>query len=191
MAANAHSQREPCMAAPPKSCRLYPLLETYGRGSRLPVSIRRGRRRGSRPWRTARLRGATAWLLLAALAPAQAPPARAKLIAVGDIMLSRGVAVRLRRYGPDYPLAGVAAYLRGADLVFGNLECTLQAGPPVPRRARRRRSPQPDSRCCRWPTITARTMDRRGCAPPSPRSTPPGSPMSAPARTGRRRGARW
>lgn len=50
-------------------------------------------------------------------------------------MLSRGVAVRLRRYGPDYPLAGVAAYLRGADLVFGNLECTLQAGPPVPRHA--------------------------------------------------------
>lgn len=48
-------------------------------------------------------------------------------------MLSRGVAARLRRHGPDYPFAEVAAYLHGADIVFGNLECTLLAGAPVAR----------------------------------------------------------
>ncbi len=54
------------------------------------------------------------------------------IAAVGDVMLGddvlllgSGVRTRVNRHGPDYPFRHVAALLRGADLVFCNLECVL------------------------------------------------------------------
>jgi poly-gamma-glutamate synthesis protein (capsule biosynthesis protein) len=44
-----------------------------------------------------------------------------ELIAVGDVMLGRGVA------GEDNPFAG-APWLRGADMTLGNLECAIAPG---------------------------------------------------------------
>jgi hypothetical protein len=49
-----------------------------------------------------------------------------EVIAVGDVMLGRGVA------GFADPLAGVAPWLRSADLTLGNLECVIGDG-GVPR----------------------------------------------------------
>jgi poly-gamma-glutamate synthesis protein (capsule biosynthesis protein) len=45
-----------------------------------------------------------------------------EVIAVGDVMLGRGVA------GEPRPFAAVSTWLRTADLVVGNLECTITAG---------------------------------------------------------------
>jgi poly-gamma-glutamate capsule biosynthesis protein CapA/YwtB (metallophosphatase superfamily) len=45
-----------------------------------------------------------------------------EVIAVGDVMLGRGVA------GVADPLSGVAPLLRGADLALGNLECVIGEG---------------------------------------------------------------
>jgi hypothetical protein len=45
-----------------------------------------------------------------------------EVIAVGDVMLGRGVA------GERWPLAAASPWLRPADLVVGNLECTVAAG---------------------------------------------------------------
>ncbi|MCR4397825.1 MAG: CapA family protein [Firmicutes bacterium] len=54
------------------------------------------------------------------------------LAAVGDIMLSRGVAQEIRKRGDvGHPFSGVIGYLRGADVVFGNLECPLTPGPEI------------------------------------------------------------
>lgn len=51
------------------------------------------------------------------------------LIAVGDIMLSRNVAKKIRDYeNPDYPFLKVKDYLKSADMVFGNLESPITAG---------------------------------------------------------------
>ncbi|MEK7314089.1 MAG: CapA family protein, partial [Deltaproteobacteria bacterium] len=51
------------------------------------------------------------------------------LIAVGDIMLSRGVAGRIRRNNdPNYPFLKVKDYLKTGDIVFGNLECPVTDG---------------------------------------------------------------
>lgn len=56
------------------------------------------------------------------------PPA-VSLIAVGDIMLSRGVAGRIRRNNdPDYPFLKVRDFLKTGDMVFGNLECPITDG---------------------------------------------------------------
>ncbi len=58
------------------------------------------------------------------------------MIFVGDIMLSRGVAMHIRRHHDlDWPFERVRNSLRRGDLVFGNLECTLTPGPPVAPRA--------------------------------------------------------
>jgi hypothetical protein len=45
-----------------------------------------------------------------------------EVIAVGDVMLGRGVV------GEPRPFAAVSPWLRTADLVVGNLECTIAAG---------------------------------------------------------------
>ncbi|MFZ3072162.1 MAG: CapA family protein [Thermodesulfobacteriota bacterium] len=51
------------------------------------------------------------------------------LIAVGDIMLSRGVAGRIRRNNdPNYPFIKVRDFLKTGDIVFGNLECPITDG---------------------------------------------------------------
>ncbi|OGG73079.1 hypothetical protein A3A38_04260 [Candidatus Kaiserbacteria bacterium RIFCSPLOWO2_01_FULL_53_17] len=58
-------------------------------------------------------------------------PAEATLVAVGDIMLSRIVAKRMRHYGADYPFASTADFIRNADIAFGNLESPIAPGPEV------------------------------------------------------------
>jgi poly-gamma-glutamate capsule biosynthesis protein CapA/YwtB (metallophosphatase superfamily) len=59
------------------------------------------------------------------------PPPEATLVAVGDIMLSRAVATRMRRHGYDYPFASTSEFMRGADIAFGNLETAITEGPEV------------------------------------------------------------
>jgi poly-gamma-glutamate synthesis protein (capsule biosynthesis protein) len=48
-----------------------------------------------------------------------------RLVFGGDVMLGRTVAAWIRRFGPHYPLRGVAAQLREADLAVVNLECAI------------------------------------------------------------------
>src|SRR3989337_399072 len=63
--------------------------------------------------------------------PAEESPA-VSLIAVGDIMLSRGVAGRIRRNNdPNYPFLKVKDFLKNGDIVFGNLECPLTDGSKI------------------------------------------------------------
>lgn len=59
------------------------------------------------------------------------PPPEVTMIAVGDIMLSRAVAKRMRQYGYDYPFANTTEFLRSADITFGNLETSITPGPEV------------------------------------------------------------
>lgn len=72
--------------------------------------------------------GETAALLSLPSEPVPAPPTEVSLIAVGDIMLSRNVAAKMRRYGQDYPFLKVADYLKTGDLVFGNFELPITPG---------------------------------------------------------------
>jgi len=75
-----------------------------------------------------------ALFIVAALVAAVEPPAAAHLIVVGDIMLSRNVAARMKEAAdPELPFRNVAAMLQSADLSFGNLESPLapwDAGAP-------------------------------------------------------------
>ena len=79
-----------------------------------------------------------------AIAPVTAPdiPARiidyrkpelreATFIAVGDMMLSRTVAKRMRQYGGGYPFASTSLFIQEADIAFGNLETSITPGPDV------------------------------------------------------------
>ena len=51
------------------------------------------------------------------------PKKELTLIFVGDIMLSRGVERQIEKHSDyNYPFLKIADYLKGADLVFGNLE---------------------------------------------------------------------
>ncbi|MFA7468775.1 MAG: CapA family protein, partial [Desulfotomaculaceae bacterium] len=51
------------------------------------------------------------------------------LVAVGDIMLSRYVAQKIKEHDdPNYPFAGVKWFLQGGDIVFGNLEGPVTPG---------------------------------------------------------------
>ncbi len=50
------------------------------------------------------------------------------LAVVGDIMLSRVVADKITSKGEDYPWVGIADWLSGADIVFGNLETPFTPG---------------------------------------------------------------
>lgn len=61
----------------------------------------------------------------------QADDATLRLVAVGDIMLSRNVAAQIRKFGWDYPFAGERELLKSGDIVFGNLEAPIIAGPIV------------------------------------------------------------
>jgi poly-gamma-glutamate capsule biosynthesis protein CapA/YwtB (metallophosphatase superfamily) len=47
------------------------------------------------------------------------------LVAVGDIMLARGVGRKIERYGTAYPFALVEDIISRADIAFGNLECPV------------------------------------------------------------------
>jgi len=72
----------------------------------------------------------TALLLsLPPLAQTQEPEPPVRLILVGDVMIGRHVAEQVAVHGPDYPLSGVWALLRQADLAFGNLESPLTRAP--------------------------------------------------------------
>jgi poly-gamma-glutamate synthesis protein (capsule biosynthesis protein) len=53
------------------------------------------------------------------------------LLAVGDIMLSRTVAARIRANGADHPYRRMADAISGADIAFGNLEAPIASGPEV------------------------------------------------------------
>jgi len=52
------------------------------------------------------------------------------LVAVGDIMLSRGVAGEIREHGgdPRHPFLKMEKYLKSGDIVFGNLENPVTPG---------------------------------------------------------------
>ena len=55
------------------------------------------------------------------------------LIAVGDISYSRGVErVIKKEKSITYPFLKIQDYLKGADLVFGNLETPITQGPEIP-----------------------------------------------------------
>ena len=64
-----------------------------------------------------------------------AEPGIVRLMAVGDMELAFGVGTRIVRDGPQVPFARVANYFAAADLVVGNLECSLSRnGAPWPRK---------------------------------------------------------
>jgi len=79
-----------------------------------------------------------AWLLVGAagaaaggtLAGARAAGRSLTLLAVGDVMLDRGVAKGIAALGADAVFAAVAVRLREADLTIGNLECPLASKHP-------------------------------------------------------------
>lgn len=53
-------------------------------------------------------------------------------IAVGDVMLSRGVGTQIRKHGSTYPFELTAELLRNADLTFANLETQISTlGTPM------------------------------------------------------------
>jgi len=57
------------------------------------------------------------------------PSNQVSVIFTGDIMLSRGVAQKIKaKQDLNYPFLAMADYLRSADLVFGNLETALAEG---------------------------------------------------------------
>ncbi|MDD5251492.1 MAG: CapA family protein [Patescibacteria group bacterium] len=53
------------------------------------------------------------------------------ILAVGDIMLSRTVAERIRQNGAAYPYARLAGWIASAEVAFANLETPLVVGRPV------------------------------------------------------------
>lgn len=59
------------------------------------------------------------------LASAQPFRSSVRLVFGGDVMLGRTVSAWIRRFGPHYPLRGVARRLRDADLAIVNLECAI------------------------------------------------------------------
>lgn len=63
----------------------------------------------------------------------QEPPQEWTLVANGDLMLGRRVAIAMEENGAFYPFEQMAPFLQNADLTFGNLETTLsQRGTPIP-----------------------------------------------------------
>lgn len=51
--------------------------------------------------------------------------ARLRVILGGNLMLGRGVATAIQRFGADYPLAPIRPLLESADMVIANLECAI------------------------------------------------------------------
>jgi poly-gamma-glutamate capsule biosynthesis protein CapA/YwtB (metallophosphatase superfamily) len=47
------------------------------------------------------------------------------LVAVGDVMLGRGVNEKIKKHGPDYPFESTRDIISGADIAFCNLECAI------------------------------------------------------------------
>lgn len=45
--------------------------------------------------------------------------------AVGDIMLARKVGELIQKRGPSFPFERTISYLKGGDIIFGNLECPI------------------------------------------------------------------
>ncbi|MCX6361992.1 MAG: CapA family protein [Armatimonadetes bacterium] len=68
---------------------------------------------------------AVAWRLSAPSPSCAAPPGTVTIAAAGDVMLDRGVAMRIRRRGVTYPWAKVRGILTAADIAFANLECPI------------------------------------------------------------------
>ena len=69
----------------------------------------------------------------AAPATEPAPPRSFTMVAVGDVMLDRGVWRAMQRSGHDSIFARVRADVRAADITFANLECPLSTvGPHSP-----------------------------------------------------------
>jgi poly-gamma-glutamate synthesis protein (capsule biosynthesis protein) len=66
--------------------------------------------------------------------PAQASePGTVRLMAVGDMEMAFGVSRRIVNIGPEVPLAAVVDIFNEADVVIGNLECSLSRnGEPWP-----------------------------------------------------------
>jgi poly-gamma-glutamate capsule biosynthesis protein CapA/YwtB (metallophosphatase superfamily) len=54
-----------------------------------------------------------------------APSRTVNLEAVGDIMLARTIAQQIASHGPQVVFAGVQTELNNADILVGNLECTI------------------------------------------------------------------
>jgi poly-gamma-glutamate synthesis protein (capsule biosynthesis protein) len=66
-----------------------------------------------------------------------------RLAAVGDINLGDGPGAVMRARGVRYPWRRTAAFLRNADVAFGNLECAVsRRGSPVPKQYTFRGSPR-------------------------------------------------
>jgi poly-gamma-glutamate capsule biosynthesis protein CapA/YwtB (metallophosphatase superfamily) len=53
------------------------------------------------------------------------PPPEVRLVACGDVIPGRHVAEKMAQHGVLYPFERVAPYLKGADIVYANLECPL------------------------------------------------------------------
>lgn len=47
------------------------------------------------------------------------------LVAVGDVMLDRGVNQKIKKMGPDYPFEKTKEIINRADIAFCNLECAI------------------------------------------------------------------
>ena len=47
------------------------------------------------------------------------------LMLVGDIMLSRNVNKKIKKYGPLFPFEKISSVLKQGDIIFGNLECPI------------------------------------------------------------------
>jgi poly-gamma-glutamate capsule biosynthesis protein CapA/YwtB (metallophosphatase superfamily) len=66
--------------------------------------------------------------------PRQEPLRRVHLVAVGDVMLDRGVGAAIRKRGPQSIFECVRDQLRAGDITFANLESPLSArGPHAPK----------------------------------------------------------
>ncbi|MCX6377730.1 MAG: CapA family protein [Armatimonadetes bacterium] len=57
----------------------------------------------------------------------QCPPPEISFVAVGDVLLDRGIAKKIAKNGLEWPFAKVADVIRSADLAFCNLECPLSS----------------------------------------------------------------
>lgn len=55
------------------------------------------------------------------------PPVSVTFMAVGDVLLDRGIARKIDANGQDWPFAKVSPILKSADIAFCNLECPLSA----------------------------------------------------------------
>jgi poly-gamma-glutamate synthesis protein (capsule biosynthesis protein) len=72
------------------------------------------------------------FILLFQPAPLCAETGGFTFIAVGDVMLTRGVGKQIRKNGPAFPFKPTAKILRAADLTFANLETQISTlGKPM------------------------------------------------------------